>query len=207
MSSRYFDTYRIKEHFKRNAFYYVLLAIFLLVGLGVGIYISITGYRYTALLSTADKNMFSYITGDAPYTSIFYSRLINVLLCVVIIVVLNLTIYTSFIGYVFMGYQAALMVLSSAAVITMYGLPGILNVVLFILPVNIANILIMSMLLVTGTERAKLQSSYKLKFAESFKENNYFMRLLIFVAALFVLCLFHSFILPLLIKSFVVINF
>ncbi len=207
MSRQGFDFYQVKEHFKSNAFYYVLATIFALLGIAVGIYISVTGYRYSALLSSADRNMFSYITGNAEYTSIFYSRLINILLCVLIIFVLTLTKYTSIIGFIFLGYQSALIVLSSAAVISTYGLAGILNAILFILPVNLANFFVMTMILVVGAERAKLQSKYKLKFMVSFKENNYFMWLLVLVAILFVLCLFYSFILPITIKSFVVLNF
>ncbi len=197
----------LKYHFKENAMLYVFAVVFALVGLAVGIYISLTGYKYTALLSPADKNMFGYITGTASYSSIFYSRLYDVLICVVIIFVLTLTSYTGILAYIFLGYQMALIVLSSAALITLYGITGILNVIFLVVPINIVNIVLFAFTLAIGLERANEQRRYKLGFVASFKETNYFFKLLLSAGALFVVCLVSSFVLPLFLKSFVVINY
>ena len=200
-----FDT--IKDHFRDNALYYFFACLFTLVGLGIGLYISLTGYRYTALLSSPDKNMFAYITGTAPYTSIFYSRLINVILCVAIIFVLSLTKYTAVLGYIFLSYQMSLIVLSSAAIISLYGLTGVLNVIFFVVPVNIANYALMTFGLGIGLERARAWSNYRLRFSDSFRETGFMFKFIIYLIALVVICLLHSFVLPIFLKSFVVINY
>ena len=198
---------QMKEHFRENTLYYFFALVFVCVGLALGLYISLTGYKYTALLSAPDKNMFSYITGTAPYTSIFYSRLVNVILTVAIIFVLTITKYTLPLSYLFLSYQMALVVLTSAAIITMYGLSGVLNVILFVVPINLVNIALMVYGVGVGHERAKLWQNYKLKFGDSFKETSFAFKFFIFAAGLFCVAIINSFILPIFIKSFVVVNF
>lgn len=197
----------LKDHFRENALYYFFAGVFALIGLGVGLYISLTGYKYTALLSSPDRNMFAYITGTAPYTSIFYSRLLNIFISIIIVFVLSLTKYTAVLGYVFLSYQMALVVLTSAALITLYGLTGILNVVLFVVPINLINIVLLTFGLEVGLERARAMSNFRLKFSESFKETDFFFKFMIFVISMIAVCLVNSFILPIFIKSFVVVTF
>ncbi len=198
---------KIKQHFKDNAYLYCLVIVFATVGIVIGIYLSVTGYRYTSLLSASDKNIFDYINGTASYTSIFYARLIDVFVCLLIILVFNLSIYTSFLSYIFLSYQMALIVLSSSAIISLYGFTGIINVVLFVLPINLANFVIMSIAICISIERARAQKTYKLKFAESFKATDFFKGYFICALLMLIVCVVHSFILPLFIKSFVVINY
>ncbi len=207
MANNFIIQDKVKEHFKNNLLAYILVIVVAVAGIVIGIYLSVTGYKYTSLLSSADKNMFDYITGSASYSSIFYARLLDAFICMLIILVFNLSIYTSFLSYIFLGYQMSLVVLSSSALITLYGFSGVINVILFVIPINLANFIIMSIAVCLGVERARAQSAYKLKFAESFKETGFFKGYFICVALMFVVCLFHSFILPLFVKSFVVINY
>ena len=198
---------RVRWHFKDNKGSYCLVLFVAILGIIIGVYLSVTGYRYTSLLTASDKNMFDYITGTASYTSIFYSRLIDILICSVILVVLNLCIYTSFLSFMFLGYQMALIVLSSSAIISLYGLAGIINVVLFVVPINILNFIVMAVIVCLGVERARLQNTYKLKFFESFKQTSFIKGVLICFLIELVICILHSFILPLFIKSFVVFSY
>ena len=199
--------WELKQHFKDNWLSYFLVSIFLLVGIGIGLYISLTGYKYTSLLSGADKHILDYITGAAAYTSIFYSRLLNIIVCFLIILVLSLSKYSSFLAFIFLSYQTALATLSCAALITLYGLSGILNVILFVIPINLANFIALSFELCVNLERANARSRFRLGFFESFKENGFVFKIFLSLILLVVVCLFHSFILPIFLKSFVVVSY
>lgn len=197
----------IKYHFKNNFSYYLLIAIFALVGIAVGVYIALERYSYISLLNMSDKNMISYISGTANYSSIFYSHLLDILLAFSIVVLLSLNKYTCILGNIFLSYQMALIVLYVASIISLYGIAGILNCIFLILPINLANFCVLSFALGVGHERAKLQSDYKIKFGASFRENDYIFKIGLSFLTLIILCVINSFILPLFIKSFVVVNF
>jgi len=173
----------------------------------LGLYLSFTDYSYTSLLSSGDKNIFDYVTGAASYTSIFYSRLINNFLLILIIFVLNLTIYTSFLSLIFIGYQSCLIVLSCSAIISLYGLSGVINVILLVIPINLLNLIIVVAMNSLCFRRAIIQNKFKLSFFESFKEELIFKHIIICVLISFILCLVYCFIVPLFMKSFVVINY
>ena len=201
------NRFLLSDHFRTCVVNYFFVALFALIGIGIGIYISVTGYRYTALLTVGDKNLFAYITGTASYLSIFSSRIFDAILCVLIVFLLSLNRYIAFFGYIFLGYQMSLVVLTSAAVITLYGIGGVINTILFIVPINLVNFVALSFILCVGLERAKLQSVYGLRFGDSLKESSYFLKFFIGLLVLLLTCIISSFILPLVIKSFVVVTF
>lgn len=207
MANNLFIKERINYHFRRNATLYTFTILALVVGIVLGLYLTFTDFNYTSLLTSSDKTMFDYITGTASYVDIFYSRLLSILGCLFIIFIFNLSVYTSFLGYIFIGYQTTLFVLSCSAIISLYGFTGLLNVLLFILPINVANIFVMVISNVLSTRRAVDQKEYRLNFFESFKEDKYIYAFLICLLFALVICLIHSFVLPLIIKSFVVINY
>ena len=198
---------QLKGHFRSGLPFYAWVIFAGVVGLGVGIYLCLSGRSAFGLLNFADKNMLSYISGSADYVSIFCLRLADILLGFVIIVLFSLSQVSSYFGAAFIGFQSALMVLLMGALIKLYGVLGVINSLLFVLPVNLANLFVLSFTLAIGHERAHLMHSYKLRFLESFRETDYFFRLALSFLALFALCLLSCFILPLLVKSFIVVNF
>ena len=185
----------IKQHLRDNVKAYILILFSVIIGIIVGIYLGVTGYKYTSLLTTGDKLMFDYITGTASYMSIFYSRISVCIISIIIIFVFNLTYYLSFFNYLYIGYQTALLVLSSIGIISLKGLAGIINVVLFIL----------SLMMGVSIERAREQFKFKSSFYDSFYNTNYLKKISMCACCLFVVCLFSSLILPLIFKSFIII--
>lgn len=195
----------IKQHLRDNVKAYILILFSVIIGIIVGIYLGVTGYKYTSLLTTGDKLMFDYITGTASYMSIFYSRISVCIISIIIIFVFNLTYYLSFFNYLYIGYQSALLVLSSIGIISLKGLAGIINVVLFLIPLNLLNLFILSLMMGVSIERAREQFKFKSSFYDSFYNTNYLKKISMCACCLFVVCLFSSLILPLIFKSFIII--
>jgi len=207
MAKVFFIKDKIVDHFNIHKKYYYFSIISFIVGLLIGLILSFTEYAYMSLLNSSDNIIFDYITGEASYLSIFYSRIKDICLCVLIIFILNITIYTSFLSYIFVGYQMCLLVLSCAALIIMYGFSGILNVILIMLPINILNYFILNIINSLCVGRASRQRRFKESFFSSFKGNDYFVSFCICLLVILVLCAFNCFVMPLFIKSFVVINY
>lgn len=197
----------IKNHLKDNAVRYYLILFASIVGLALGIYFAISGFSYSSLLTNADKNMFAYISGTASYSSIFWSRLTSLLICVLLIFVFNLVRETAFLNYIYLAYQFCLIILSSSAIITMYGLSGVLNVIFFMLPINLINYGLICFMAVISEQRSAFAKQYRLSFVSSFKEVSYFKKFLVALLIVLVFCLIYSFVYPLVFKSIVVINY
>lgn len=196
-----------KSHFKENSFRYVLIIVSCAVGVCLGIYFAVSGFSYVSLLTSGDKNMFGYISGTAEYGSIFWSRFLSLFLCVVLIFCFNIIRETAFLNYFYLAYQMCLIVLSASAIITVYGLYGIINVILFVVPINLVNFCLLSYLSVLSMDRAYFWKSFRTTFVSSFKEVSYVKKFLITLSLLFVFCIVYSFVFPLILKSFVVVNY
>lgn len=207
MSNSFFILNEIKDHFRRNKSAYIFICVTIIIGVVLGIYLWVSDYSYLSLISSSDKILMDYIKGEAEYFSIFYSRFINVILSFLIVFVLNITAYTSILSFIFVGYQSLLTILTIASVINLYGLMGVLNVIFLILPINIINLIIMSVFLILCKERAVKQLKNKMNFMESFFENNFLKWIIVCLLFGIVLCIISSFILPIFIKSFVIVSF
>lgn len=192
---------KLKSHLRDNMKTYYLILLFAILGLGVGLYLTLTGYKNTSLLVTDDKLLFDYITGTASYLAIFYTRLKTMLLSVLIILLCNLTYYTGFINYIYLVYQSSLIVLSCSGIISLYRLSGILNVIFFTIPVNVLNIITLSYLIAISLERSREMHKYKTRFIDSFKQSNYFIKLGFGVLFMLLQIFISSFILPLFMRS------
>lgn len=203
--------YSIKEqfafHFKENIYRYVIIFAVCILAIAVGIYLAISGFSYSSLLTSADKNLFGYISGTAEYGSIFWSRFLSLLLCLVLIFCFNIVRETAFLNYIYLAYQMCLVVLSSSAIISLYGLSGILNVIFFVVPINFVNFALLSYVSVISMARATYAKKYRVGFVSSFRECSYLKRFLISFLVFFVFCALYSFVLPLILKSFVVVNY
>lgn len=205
------NPYSVKEqfcfHFKDNLYRYIIIFASCILAVAVGIYLAVCGFSYSSLLTSADKNLFGYISGTAEYGSIFWSRFLSLLLCLVLIFCFNIVRETAFLNYAYLAYQMCLVVLSSSAIISLYGLSGILNVIFFVAPINIINFLILSFVSVVSMERASYAKKFRVGFFASFKECSYWKKFLLCFVIIFILCAIYSFVLPLLLKSFVIVNY
>jgi len=197
----------MKAHLRDNAKRYYLVLFCVLIAAGIGIFLSISGFSYSSLLPAADKNMLKYISGTASYGSIFASRIWALALSLAIIFVFNIIYQTSFLSYLYLAYQMCLIILSSAAIITLYGFSGVMNVIFFTLPINLGNFILLTVFAVFSIERAAASRDYRTGFLSSAGETNYFRKSAVVIVLIFGFCLIYSFILPLIFKSFVVINY
>ncbi len=204
-----FDRYKydLKIHLKNNFWVYFLIAFIMIVGVIFGFILAFSGNDYVDLLSSTDKNLFEYINGSAELSSIFFSRLLSLLLFMFIIFVTSLSVYTTTISIIIMGYQCLLLVLSCFAVIDLYGISGVINSLLLIIPINLINLLVMAFFCGTCVSRVMVAHKFKMKFGDSCKYINFYSPVVFSIIVTFVICLISSVILPLIIKSFILVSF
>ena len=128
--------YDIKYFFKENRKIFFGFLLFVLIGIVIGIFISVSTDSYLSLLTTKEKLFFDYANGKIDYSKQVFNLIINFLTFQVITFLLNLNFYSGLLSYILIMYQSVLLFLSSTAIIINSGFSGVLNVLFLVLPVN-----------------------------------------------------------------------
>lgn len=115
-----------------------------------------TNDYYLNLLSTNNKVLYAYISGTADTFEIFGRKLLSFIVPMVLIFLLGLNYYTSLLSFVFVGYQFALLVMTGACLVSVYGISGIFNFLFLVLPVNLVYFALLIFLAVTCIGRSKV---------------------------------------------------
>jgi len=205
MAKGFFIKDEINNHIKYYYKQYFYSVIVLFCGLLLAIILSLTKQDFLNVLNSKDQQVFDFITGNIKRIDIFYERLKNCYIYLVVIFLFNLSTYSSFLSFLFVGYQFFLVFISCFSIISIYGLTGVLLAIFLILPINLINCLVMVIYNVVLSKRVFNAKKYKLKFRESFKENNNYVFVLCCVLASIIISFFYSFILPLFIKNLAII--
>lgn len=144
MNIKQISIYDIKYYLKKHSRLYISFLILILVGVIFGIIIGLSSDGYLKLLNKENKLLFSIINGTFSSGSIFWKKLIQLFCPLIIIFVLNLNFYLGLLSYVIVAYQSGLLTLTIFAIVSTYGISGVLNVIFIILPINIVYIVIMA---------------------------------------------------------------
>ena len=130
--------YFFLEHLRHKKNLYVAFLLALIVGLVLGIVLQFTSSFGSALLSDDDQVIFDFIAKDVSVLDFFLSKILDVVIALALVFVCSLSIYSSFLVFVFLTYQGMILSLVCCQIVASYGFLGVLNVVLILLPVNLA---------------------------------------------------------------------
>lgn len=175
----------IRYYFEKHKKYLFWLFCFFVIGLIFGVIIAITSDSYLSILSSTDKIFYDYVKGNVSLSKQVTSLIIKNLLFELIIFLLCLDFYPSLICYLFVSYQSATLMLSAVAIITEFGLSGLMIVLFLQLPINLilfaSNMLFSSLCL----RRSFYSKRYK-RFSFGFKDREFFIPVLILIV--FIIC-------------------
>lgn len=192
-------------HFRENSSYYFSFFVCLIIGIIIGIIVVSSSENYLNIMTSKNKLLYSYINGTVSISNLFWNQLYKFLLPLLLIILLGLNFYSSFISFVFITYQASILVLNGAAIISLYGLSGILNFLFIMLPVNLMYFAVMAYFIALIVNRARLAQKYK-DFSFGFNRDLFF-RLAIAFAIIILMCILTSLIYTLFLKSAIFIIF
>jgi len=193
------STFDVKYHFRQNRGYYISFIVSFFVGLIIGIVVLFTTESYLNLLTTENKILFTYINGTANSFGIFSEKLLVFILPILLIFLLGLYYYTSLLSYVFLTYQTVLFVMSCGSLIRVYGLSGLLNVLLVTIPINLLYFVALVFFSVTCISRSKLALQNK-RFSEGF-DDVYFIKVIMTILYILIICFYATVVLPLFLKN------
>lgn len=196
----------IKYYFKKHSSKYISFIAVVLVGVVFGIVIAMSNDGYLKLLTKENKILYSVINGSAKTGSLFWKKLIQLLSPVLLIFLVNLNYYLSFLSYVIIAYQTSLLTMSIFAVVASYGVSGVLNVIFIMIPINALYIFVLIYFSVVNLERIKVASRNK-NFLFGIKDSCYLSQVICSIIGVVVIVFIGVMILPMFLKNAIFIIF
>lgn len=206
MARLYISSHDIKNHFKKNGNFYFGFLGAILVGILIGITVIISSDSYVNVLSSSSKVLYSYINGTAHMGVIFWRNLVSFIVPMLLIFILNLNLFSGLISYIIVAYQSAMLLITSSALILIYGLSGVLNVLLILLPINMLYILALVYFSVVCLERGAVARAYK-HFAYGFNSSSFWLKILAAFVMVLIITLVASILYPIFIKNAILVIF
>ncbi len=189
----------IRLHLKRNRGIYFAFMMFFLIGVFIAIIVVSSNESYLSLMTSKNKTLYSYINGTANISELFWNQIFKFLVPLILLFLLGLNFYSSLISFIFITYQSTIFVMSASAIISLYGLSGILNFLLIMLPVNLiyfAGLIFFSITVIARARQANIQRNFAYGF-----DREFLLKVLAVVIFVILLSAISSLIYPLFLKS------
>lgn len=192
--------YEIKYYFKRHSSIYISFLIVFLVGVIFGVLNSISSDSYLKLLTKENKILYSIINGSSKMGSMFGKNIIKLYGPMILIFLLNLNFYLGLLSYVLIAYQSSMLTLSIFALVSMYGLSGVLNAIFIVVPINVIYIFNLIFFSVTSLKRSKAALKNK-NVLYGFKNSEYLIPTTLSISITFLIIIIAVIILPMFLKT------
>ena len=178
--------------------------ICVVIGIIIGIVIHISG-DYTAIFSSSTVSLNALIIGEYSSIGLFFSSFFKLLLPILIIFIFSLNKFSSILNFVYLAYQGLLLGGSLASVVIDYGITGTLNAIIFIAPVNLINLTILTYASALFIKRRE----YSKKFRKSILQGvaYYLSEHIGLLLGVIVSCVIYGVIYPILLRSMIIVNY
>ncbi len=192
---------------QRRKSVYLFAAGSIVLGVIIGLVCTFTQSEAVDVLSLSDKTFLAFVKGSGEVSAIFWDNFLGVLCASVLCAVFAISVFTLPFSLLYLAYQSCVWVLSMGSIIAKYGFSGILNSVLLIFPFNL--LLLVSIAAQIGNVNSFC--SYGLKNGGkllNFDLDKYFaLRFVSIFLIEFVLCLVVNVLVPLCLKSLIIVMF
>lgn len=195
----------VKGFILSNKGLFLISLLFIFIGIVVGVIIAIRSSDSLTIFASSTVSLTDLITGDYSAGSLFFSCFTKLLLAVVILFIFSLTKLTSLLNYVYLAYQGMLVSITATNLIYLNGVAGALNIILFTVPVNLINLLIIAYASSLFIKRREYAKEYNKKFFASF--GIYLPQFIGLIIGMIVASTIYGVIYPILLRSIVVISY
>lgn len=201
-----FSIYDAKCYAKKRLAIYITFVVLFLIGILFGVINGLASDNYLKFLTKENKVLINFINGTAATSKIFWNKLSLFILPLIIIFSLGFNIYLSLLSFIYIAYQGAILTLSIFAIISTYGVSGVLNVLFITIPINLIYIAILIIFSTACFERAKAVQKNKMLFY-GIKDHEFVAVITACVVAVLLLCIIGAILLPIFLKNAIFIIF
>ncbi len=201
----FFKPQDIKQFVITNKILFLISFLFIIIGIAIGVIVEIKTTDTLTIFASSTASLTDIITGDYSAGTLFLNCFKKVFLAVIILFVFSLTKFTSFLNYIYLAYQGMLVSATATNLIYLNGLTGALNVVLFTIPVNLINLIIIAYASSLFIKRREYQKTYNKAFLGSFSA--YLGQFVGLIIGIVLASAIYGVIYPILLRSIVVISY
>ena len=195
----------LKFYLKKNTKLYICFFVLFFIGVLAGIVIALSGDSYLKILNKENKILYSLINGTLSGGAIFWKNFISLCMPLIVIFVLSFNFYLSVLGFLIVAYQGSILTLTIFALVSTYGVSGVLNSLFLILPINLLYVFIMIFFAVLCFNRScDLKNNKSLIF--KLKQNFIYGLVGVFFCVLLI-SFIGSIIIPIILKSAIFVFF
>lgn len=194
----------VKGFVVSNKLQFIIGFIFILLGIIVGVVIQVPN-EDTTIFASSTVSLEDLIVGDASAGSLFFSNFIKLMLPIIIIFMFSLNKYTGFLNYLYLLYQGMLLGISVTSVIIDNGFTGALNSLVFIAPVNLINLTIITYASALFTKRREYSKKFRKSFGQSF--GFYLGETIWLLIGTLVSSVIYGVIYPIILRSMIIVNY
>ena len=195
----------VKQFIVSNKILFLISFLFIFIGIIVGVIIEIKTTDTLTIFVSSTASLTEIITGDYSAGTLFFTCFKKVFLAVIILFVFSLTKFTSFLNYIYLAYQGMLVSATATNLVYLNGISGVLNVVLFTVPVNLINLIIIAYASSLFIKRREYQRAYNQSFIGSFSA--YSGQIVGLIIGILLASTIYGVIYPILLRSIVVISY
>lgn len=140
--------YTVVEFWRKNKFLLILLGGLILIALLTGVFTSIKLYNLDNDIDLTDYSVKTMVDGSIYSFSYFLLRLLSCLIIIGLLLLFSLNKFMYFLGVSLIVYRTYLITLNCTFIIIKYGVGGILNAILIILPCQLLFLFLITILFV-----------------------------------------------------------
>lgn len=136
--------YSLLHFYSKNKFKIFIICFLIVVFLLTGIFTALKISDLEKALKSAEFSFEAVANGDIYDFSFFIKRYMSILLMIGLLFVFSLNKFISVFGFVLIGYRSYLVALNCTLIIRYMGIGGVINSIVIILPCQIIQLLLMS---------------------------------------------------------------
>ena len=140
--------YAVVEFWRKNKFLLILLGALILIALLTGVFTSIKLYNLDNDIDLTDYSVKTMVDGSIYSFSYFLLRLLSCLIIIGLLLLFSLNKFMYFLGVSLIVYRTYLITLNCTFIIIKYGVGGILNAILIVLPCQLLFLFLITIIFV-----------------------------------------------------------
>lgn len=202
-STIYAPIRQAKKFIISNSRLFLICALVVLLGFALGAYLVTSELAEDIVYAFSIAEISDVIIGEYSFLGLVLSNLKTLIVPMLIIFLMLTNRFTGVLSFFYLGYQGLLLGASVVSVLSDFGIGGVLVVLFLLLPMNLANFMVLISWLIVNYKRMQVARTQRLKLLYSLRV--FFKPIIGVVVAGIIASIIYGVLYPMLLRSAVVV--
>lgn len=202
-STIYAPIRQAKKFIISNSRLFLICTLVVLLGFALGAYLVTSELAEDIVYAFSIAEITDVIIGEYSFLGLVLSNLKTLIVPMLIIFLMLTNRFTGVLSFFYLGYQGLLLGASVVSVLSDFGIGGVLVVLFLLLPMNLANFMVLISWLIVNYKRMQVARTQRLKLLYSLRV--FFKPIIGVVVAGIIASIIYGVLYPMLLRSAVVV--